>query len=376
VGLVGCSAALVSDELKSALPLVIAILVIGIWQAVNYYIEAAHQKTGLTTKTAVILTLLLGAMAYWNYLTLAVALGVVATVILYAKTEMHDLARKVTGDDIRASLKFAVITAIVLPVLPRETYGPPPLDVFNPFNIWLLVVFISGISFVGFILIKLIGPRKGISITGLLGGLASSTALTLSFTQRSKQNQELARPLALAIIIAWIVMFARVVLEVAVWNSELALRIVLPLLIPVAAGLAYSIYLYRSKNGDEKEETIKVSNPFELGPAIKFGLIFTVILAVSKVGMVYFGEAGIYISSFIAGLADVDAIALSLADLSKQNPALDQSAAAGGIVVAAVANTLAKGGIVIFAGAVTLRKAILPGYLLMVVCGLASLILI
>ncbi|MFC1584180.1 MgtC/SapB family protein [Fibrobacterota bacterium] len=376
LGLIGCSAALICDILKSPLPLVITILVVGVFLAVDYYIEASKEKIGLTTDAAAILTVLAGTLAYWNHLTLAVALGVITTVLLSAKTEMHNFAAKMTRTDIFASLKFAVITAIVLPVLPNKTYGIEPFDIFNPRKIWLLVVFICGINFVGFILIKLVGARKGIGITGLLGGIASSTALTLGFTQRSRQNGSLAKSFAMAIIIAWTVMFLRVIVEVAVLNIELVKLITLPITVPAALGLLYCFYLYRAQANDKSTEDIDLSNPFELNPAIKFGMIFTAILLISKISIVYFGEAGVYISSFLSGLADVDAIALSLADLSRKSAEIDYQVAARAIVIAAISNTLAKGGIVIFAGVPALRKAILPGYLLMLAAGIAGAVLI
>ena len=208
-----------------------------------------------------------------------------------------------------------------------------------------------------------------------MGGLASSTALTLSFTQRSKEAEKLAGSLAMAIIIAWTVMFGRVVFEVGVLNIELAKQIALPMALPVVIGLLYCIYLYRSQ-GNREDSEMKIHNPFELGPAIKFGLIFTAILAVSRLAQVYFGDAGIYFSGFFSGLADADAIALSLADLSKDATRVPADTAARAIVIAAISNTLAKGGIVIFAGAPALRKAILPGFLLMLAAGIAGAFLI
>ncbi|MBF0431754.1 MAG: MgtC/SapB family protein [Fibrobacteria bacterium] len=377
MGLIGCTAGFSCQVLGSALPLVASILAIGIILAVSHYLSSARsQNLGLTTETAVMLTLMAGAIASWNYLKLAIALSVITTVLLSMKKELHGFTKKLTREDIFASLKFAVITGIVLPVLPNKTFGIPPLDIFNFQKIWLLVVFISGISYVGFILIKLVGPRKGIGITGLLGGIASSTALTLSFTQRSKNNQELSKAFALAIIVAWTVMFSRVIGEVAVLNKTLAIQIIVPMLFPISVGLLYCIYLYIAQGKENKQQDIEITNPFELGPAIKFGLIFTVILIISKLATVYLGNAGIYFSSFISGLADVDAIALSLADLSRVHADLSETVAARAIVLASISNTLTKGGIVIFAGSPAIRKAILPGYLMMLAAGIAGIFII
>jgi uncharacterized membrane protein (DUF4010 family) len=375
MGLIGCTAALATDLLASPWPFVAILLIVGILLTVSYFIDAWRGAVGLTTEAAALLTVLVGALVYWDYMALAVALGVATTVLLSVKLEMQRLVEQITREDIYATLKFAVVTAIVLPILPDQAFGPPPFDVLNPYKIWLLVVFISGISFVGYIAIKVIGPGKGIGLTGLLGGLASSTALTLSFTQRSKANKALARPFALAIMMAWTVMFSRVVVEVAAVNAVLVPRLWLPLAIPVTVGLGYSLYLYISQPSYEKEE-VSFSNPFELGPAIKFGLLFTAILLISRAAQVFLGASGIYLSSFVSGLADVDAIALSLAELSRQPGGIDHALAARAIVLAAVANTLSKGGIVLIGGSSPLRRAILPGFLLMLVTGILAILII
>jgi len=375
MGLSGCTAALAADMLDSPWPFVGIVLILGLYLGLNYFIEASRGEAGLTTETAAILTMLAGALSYWNHPALAVALGVVTTVLLTFKLELHRFARIITREDVYATLKFAVITAVVLPVLPNRNFGPPPFDVLNPYTIWLLVVFISGISFVGYVLIKVVGPQKGIGLTGLLGGLASSTALTLSFTQRSTDDPALARPLALGIIAAWTVMFARVVVAVTALNITLVQSLWLPITIPIVAGLAYALYLFFTQQAGHQDE-VSFSNPFELGPAIKFGVIFTVVLLVSKAGQVYLGDTGIYISSFVSGLADADAIALSLARLSTEPQGIDLSTATQAIVLAAAANTLTKGMIVMVGGSSALRRAILPGFLLMMGAAIAVIIFI
>jgi len=369
MGLIGCSAAFVADIMHSPWPFVIVLFIVGTFFAVNYFIEAWQGDAGLTTEVSGLLTVLAGGLAYWNQLALAVAIGVTTAVLLSMKLEMHRFVRQLTREDVYATLKFAVITAIVLPVLPNKVFGPPPFTLFNPYKIWLLVVLISAISFVGYLLIKLVGARKGIGLTGLLGGLASSTAVTLSFTQRSQTSPELARPFALAITVAWTVMFSRVIVEVAALNIPLARLLCLPILAPITAGLAYCTYLFLVHPTEEKAE-IDFHNPFELGPAITFGLIFTLILLVSKAAQLYMGTTGIYLSSIVSGLADVDAIALSVAELSRVKGTLDTNTAARAILLAAIANTFLKGCLVMFMATSALRRAIVPGFLLMMTTGM------
>jgi uncharacterized membrane protein (DUF4010 family) len=375
MGLVGCTAAMAADVLASPWPFVGILILIGALIVVAHFVSAWRGAVGLTTEVAALVTILAGALCYWDYLALAAAIAVVTTVLLSIKLEMDTFVQRITREDVYATLKFAVITAIVLPVLPNQTYGSPPWDVLNPYKIWLMVVFISGISFLGYVLVKVVGPRQGIGLTGLLGGLVSSTAVTLSFSERSQKETELAKPFALAITVAWTVMFSRVVVEVAVLNVALLRVFWMPMAASAAAGLAYCAYLYLAQRTDEEGE-VSFSNPFELGPAIKFGLIYGVILLVSKAAQMYLGNTGIYLSSIVAGLTDVDAITLSMAELSRTAGGVDLSTAARAIVLAAMSNTVVKGGIVLSGGSPALRKAVLPGLILMLATGIGVAFLI
>jgi len=375
MGLVGCVAAMAADVLDSPWPFATVLLVMGALITVAYFLTAQRNGVGLTTETAAVLTLIAGALCYWDYLALAVAIGVVTTVLLSLKVEMDVFVRRITREDVYATLKFAVITAIVLPVLPNQSFGPPPLDVLNPYKIWLMVVFISGISFLGYVLVKVVGSRQGIGLTGLLGGMVSSTAVTLSFSQRSQRETELARPFALAIVVAWTVMFSRVVIEVAALNVALLRILWLPMAAAAAVGLAYGVYLYFAQRTDE-EGDVAFANPFELGPAVKFGLLYAVILLVSKAAQMYLGNTGVYLSSVVAGLADVDAITLSMAELSRAAGGVDLTTASRAIVLAAMSNTVVKGGIVLTSGSPALRRALWPGFVLMLVTGVGVTFLI
>lgn len=376
MALSGCTAAMLSDLLGSPWIFVGVIFPLGLLITVGYFVTAWRSDAGMTTEFAAFATILAGALCYQGELVLAVALGVTITALLSLKLEMQRFVARLTRDDILAALKFGVITAIVLPVLPNQSFGPPPFDIFNPYHIWLIVVLISGISFLGYVLMKLADPRRGISLTGLLGGLASSTATTLSFAQRSHKNPAFARSFSLAILAAWTVMFGRALVEIGAVNFALLRVVLLPMAITAAAGLLYAAYLHFSAAREEDEETVELANPFELGPAIKFGLIYAIVLFISRAGQHYFGETGIYVSSVVAGLADVDAIALSIAELSNQPDGPSLTTAARAIVMAALANTFAKGGIVIVTGSAALRRAILPGMLLILGAGVAVIIMI
>lgn len=365
IALLGCSAALLA-ELTGAVTFGIVASLLAVLIAIAYAFDAREGRVGVTTEVAAVVVFVCGALCYWDYLDLAAALAVVTFGFLTLKPQLHGIAQRISSEDLYATLKFAIISLIVLPVLPNQTYGPPPFDAFNPYKTWLMVVFISGISFLGYVLIKIIGSRRGIGLTGLLGGLVSSTAVTLSFSERSQDHPELARPFALAITLAWTMMFGRIVVEVAVLNRALLSILWLPMGAAMIAGLVFCGFYYfgqRTEQGSDME----LANPFELRTAIKFGLLYAVILVVAKAAQFYFQEAGLYAAAAIAGLADVDAITLSMAELAGAQGGLATSTAARAVVLAVISNTIVKGGIALSVGSKTLRYALLPPFLVMLV---------
>jgi uncharacterized membrane protein (DUF4010 family) len=222
IGLLGATAAYLADLLDTPVPLLALIAIVGAFLMVTYFVDAWRGDVGLTTEIAALLVLLAGALAYSDQTAVASGIAVATAVLLSLKFEMRRFVTALTPDDVAATLKLAFISVIILPVLPNQTYDvPSPFNVLNPFKTWLLVVLISGISFVGYVLTKVVGAERGIALTGLVGGLASSTAVTLSFTERSQGNESLARPFALAVMLAWTVMFGRVVVAVAAVNPVL-----------------------------------------------------------------------------------------------------------------------------------------------------------
>jgi uncharacterized membrane protein (DUF4010 family) len=375
LGLSGAGAAMIGEHFDSPWPFVSLILALTAFFSTAYYLRAQNGDVGMTTEVAAVVVVMAGVLAFWDELTLAVALGVVTTGLLSFKLELHGLAASISREDILATLKFAAITAIILPVLPNQTYGPPPFDVLNPQNVWWMVVLISGISFFGYLLMKLVGSERGLSLTGILGGLASSTAVTLSFAQRSQRSPaSLAKPFALAITLAWAVMFGRILVQVAVVHAPLLRVLWLPLIIMGGAGLLYGLYLYLAPGGDDRED-VEVANPFDLGPAITFGLLYGVVLFLSNGAQLLFGDAGLYLSGLIAGMADLNAITLSMAELSRTGN-VGTEVASRTIVLATVSNTAVKGIIVLAAGTAVLRRVFLPGFILILITGIGAAVLL
>jgi uncharacterized membrane protein (DUF4010 family) len=365
IALLGCCAALITD-LTGVWAFCAVMLLIGLLVAITYGIDASQGRVGMTSEVAAIVVFVCGALCYWDYLELAAALAVVTFGFLTLKPQLHRLAERISREDLYATLKFAVVSLIILPILPNQIYGPPPFDAFNPYKTWLMVVFISGISFLGYVLIKVVGSRRGIGLTGLLGGLVSSTAVTLSFSERSQDHPHLARPFVQAIVLAWTVMFGRVIVEIAVLNQALLSLVWIPLAAAMAAGLAFcGLYYFAQRTTEESD--VQLSNPFELSTAIKFGILYAVVLLVAKVAQYYFQDAGVYAASAVAGLTDVDAITLSMAELAGAQGGVALPTAAGAVVLAVISNTIVKGGIALSVGSKTLRRTLLPPFAVMLI---------
>lgn len=370
-GLSGALGALAADRAESPWLFVALALVVGGLVVASYVVTSRRGDFGTTTEVAAIVTFLSGGLCYWGEIRVAVATAVATTVVLSAKVELTRFVERLTREDLLAALKFGVVTAVVLPVLPNRSFGGPPLDVLNPYHVWLMVTLIAGISFVGYVLMKLVGVRRGIGVTGFLGGLASSTAVTLSFSQRSRGRERLAKPFATAIVLAWVTMFVRVLVEIAVVNRSLLQSLWLPMVLPAAAGTAYGVWLYLSQSS-RSEEGVELSNPFELAPAVRFGLLYAAVLLASRAAQLHFGERGAYLSAVLGGMADVDAVTLSMAELSRPGGSTEPSVAVWAIVLAALTNTAVKGAIVLATAEPSLKRQIWPAVLVIVLAGLAA----
>ncbi len=375
VALLGGAAAYAQMELDLPWLLVATFgAVIGlVWIA--YAIMAYRGHVGITTEVTVLFAFLLGALCVSGWVALAAALGVANLLLLALKNWLHRLAKRIEVADVEATLKFAVITLIILPLLPNQNYGPPPLDVLNPYKIWLMVVLISGLNFASYILVKVVGQEHGIGLTGVLGGLVSSTAVTLGFSQRSKTEPQAAEALALGILLAWTVMFFRVLIAVAVVNLALAQQLAVGIGLMAVTSLGICVWLWWRSRTQAKGTVTSGPNPFELSEAIKFGLMFGIIIFAAKAAEMFLGSAGLYLAGALAGLTDVDAISLSMANLALTNP--DHVSLAGRtILIAVLSNTLVKSGMIASMAAPQLRKQMLPWAALVLTTGAIAVFLI
>lgn len=367
ISLMGCTGAMIS-QLFVPWTFAMAFVILAAL-VITAHILASPKRTGITTEIAALLTFLFGGLVWWQMTPLALALSFATVLLLATKKPLERISQKIGQQDIAAALQFGLITLIILPVLPDRTFGP--LDVLNPYNIWLMVILIAGINFIGYVLIKILGARQGILLAGILGGIGSSTAVTLSFTAKSKKELALAPLFALGIVIASSIMFIRVLVEAFTVNPSVGKILSIPISCAGISGLlcCVLVWFFKIKNLEKtsEKEDIKTSNPFELWPAILFGLLFAVILFVSKGAQNLFGTSGIYFSSIITGLTDVDPITLSLSSLAGET--ITDTVAARGITLAALSNTFVKM-LITFTGAPRLIKYAFPIFSVMIVTGL------
>ncbi len=331
--------------------------------------------SGATSEMAAVVVYLVGILCGMNQFVLATAVTLLLFVILYFRDPLHKLAHGLNNVELVSTVEFMIIAFVVLPLLPNQDYGI--FNFFNPYKVWLMVVLVSGISFVSYVAVKLFGARRGIGLTGFFAGLVSSTALVFSFSSQSKKNQNVVNPYVIAILVASSAMFFRILATVSFVNPELLSHLYIPMLVMGIVGLLMAVFF--SFRGDKTDDEVKksligVKNPFKLWPALQFGAFFAGILLFSKIGSFYFGSDGLYITSFISGFFDVDAVTLSVANLSKEG--LDSHVAVVSIMIVAFVNTIAKGVVFFIFGNRRVAYRICIAYLFMILSGVISLLLV
>lgn len=319
---------------------------------------------GITTLIAALITFALGAFAVRGYAALAAASAVATTALLSLKPTLHRWLSNLEAEEFYAALKLLLISVVILPVLPNQGYGP--WGVLNPYHIWWMVVLIAGLSFAGYIAMKAVGAERGILLTGLLGGLASSTATTLTFA-RLARHIRLGRVLAAGTMMASATMFPRVLVEVAVINPQLLATLAPPLGLMTLTTIAYGLWLWRRHRARPHTGKLPLHNPLELTSALQFGLLLSIILVLAEALRAWLGDAGIYLLAFVSGIGDVDAITLSMARMSTLD--LPAEVAERAILIATLTNTLMKGVLVLAIAGGEMARSFLPGLVLVLMAG-------
>jgi len=375
--LVGAVAAWLARELDA--PAIFVTTVLGVTAlAVAGYVVQARTKpdaVGLTTEMAAVAVCLLGGACVVGPLGVAVALGVAVSAVLAYKQSLHDLVARLGTEDIEAGVKLLAATFIVLPLLPREAVDP--WGAIEPYSVWLLAILIAGLSLVGYVATRALGPDRGAAVTGLAGGLVSSTAVTLAFARRSRaEGGKADTVLAVGLLLAWTIMFPRMAVVVAVVHPQLVAPLLAPLGAMATVALAIAaVFLFQARAaGGRFAGGVPLRNPFSLTEAFRFALLFAAVLLVVKLAEQRFPASGYYVVSALAGLTDVDAITLSISRLARDGSA-DTHTAVVSIVLAALANTMLKCGVIVTIAGRSLRGKTVLATAALLAAGLAAVLL-
>jgi uncharacterized membrane protein (DUF4010 family) len=378
VALAGALATLLGRHLGASV-VVAAFAAVVVFLVVSYVdVVRRGGDRGITSEAAFLITFLLGAISVapeiipqgGRRVFTVLATAVIVTALLSSKPVVQPLMRRVSREDVVSVLKFLIVALVLVPWLPDRSFGP--LDALNLRVIGWMMLLVAGVSFVGYAATRLLGPERGLTVTGFVGGLVSSTAVTLAMSSRSKADKAMERPAALAVVLASSIVFVRVLVVVAFVDFPLARALAVPMLAMALAGLSASAILYRRSADQRAGEPIVLKNPVSLSSAFEFALLFAAVLAGSKAASHYLGSAGVYAAAVLAGSTDMDAIALSMADLARDQVAIPVAATA--VVLAGFTNTLVKGGMAAVIGSWGFARIVLVSFVAILAAGGLSLL--
>ena len=360
ISLAGALCAMLGEKAGSAWVLVAGLLACAGGVLSAYRADGDESwDSGTTTVVASVVTYGLGAATWYGFEDLAVALAIVVTVLLHFKAQIEGFSVRLTAKDVASLLQFAVLSLVILPVVPNEGFGP--YGAFNPYHLWLMVVLISAVSLAGYLAFRLAGGRAPALLLGAMGGLVSSTATTLVYARGAKGRPELENTAATVILLANLVVFVRIAVLTAVVAPAL-----LPVLAPVlAAGLAATLPVawvtWKRHQAEAGFASPELTNPTDLKVALGFGVAYAAILVAGAWLNDVAGARGLYGLAFASGLTDVDAISLSAMRLFG-DASIPAGTAAMAIVVAILSNVIVKAGIAFVAGGAALGRRCLAGF--------------
>lgn len=369
--LVGLLGGLVGILAKIYTPLLLgfALIALVILACIAFVIQQKKSEDiSITGVVSLVITFVLGSLSVSGEAVLAAAAAVITAVVLDNKKELHQALQRLQEYELDAALRLLLISIVLLPLLPNQAYGP--WKALNPYEIWWMVVLIASISFVGYFAIKIGGAKRGILFTSVFAGLSSSTALTLQFSQLSREQANISPLLVSGILLSCGTMFPRLLIVLSVLNPQLV-----TLLWPIVLVMMVALYLpawwiWRRSAIEKIEQSNKQTNPLALQSALFFGVVLAVIMLLSHALSDLFGNAGVLILSALSGITDVDAISLALGRQSTQT--LSVTTAAIGILIAASVNTIVKMGMVVAIGDKALWTKVAP---VMIGCVLSGAIL-
>lgn len=374
VALFGTLSAMLSSKADSPWLLIAGLCIVGLMIIAAYFNSPGEESDpGTTTVAALLLCYALGALIWYGYSKLAIMLAITTTILLYFKPELRGMTQRLTRRDLVSVLQFLVLTFIVLPILPNQNYGP--YGAFNPYQAWMMVVLISGLSLAGYVALQWTGHRYGPPLLGFLGGLVSSTATTLAYARHGKANESMVVLSAAVILIASQVVLVRLLVIATVISPAVLPSLLLPMGTGLAFGVAATLLGWRRLRSTADLPRPSSTNPTEIPAALGFALVYVIVLLGSAWLTDLAGNKGLYAVAAFSGLTDVDAITLSSLRLFQLDK-LSGHDAAMAITIAFLANMLLKFGMVFFIGGKNLAKHVLIGFAAMsagVVLGLLLL---
>ncbi len=335
------------------------------------YVAASRQDVDGTTEVAALIVLAAGVLAGMGRIRLASAIIAVEVLLLVEKSRLHTLVRRIDDLELRAAVRFAVMALVILPLLPPGPYGPS--NAVRPRELWLLVLFFSGLSFVGHFLRRAVGPGHGYLLSGLLGGLVSSTNVTLTFARASRGERSIERPLAFGVVAANTVLYPRVAAAVAALKPALLAALVPYLAAPAIVGALAMLPAIARRGEPQTTTPVAERNPLQLSAALQMAVLFQVVLVIVSLVRATWGEAGVLATAAVLGLTDVDALTVSMTRNVAATVPLETAALA--IAVGILANTGVKLGVVLFVGSPAFRLIAGGALLLMAAAIGASIVL-
>lgn len=368
VALIGYLALLLSEQFFS---LIYAVAFIGILIIVALaYSRTQKKDVGSTTEFSLIIAFVLGSLVYAQHYHLAVTVAVIVTTLLTLKFRIHEVVHQLSQEDIFSILYFIIITALVLPLLPNEDFGP--YNVLNPYKVWLIVSIFVALNFVAYFLAKFFDHERSIILTGILGGFASSTATAWYFSRQSGKSEQGGIIQTSAILLASSIMFPRLLIWLLLLNMALFKALWLPILVFGALGFGIGYYFIRKSGEEAQTSERQIENPINFREALFFAFIYIVIQFVVGFAEEQYGSEGVFIASGISGLTDIDAITISMANYGKESVSREVAAAA--ILIAAFANTIVKFAFCLIFGNANMKRYASYGFVPLLVGGTGYII--
>lgn len=336
-GLLGGVAALISASTGGVVLGLIFVAYAGVFAAFHWLEATADQDVSVTSVIAGLLTFLLGALAVLGDIGVSVAGAVAMTALLAFREQLHRWVKTLTWAEISSVLILLAMTFLLLPLLPNRTIDP--WGAINPYEVWLLTILIAAVSFVGYVAVKIFGDRMGILLAAAFGGLASSTATTLALARMSKERPESGRLLSAGILLAGVVMMARVAGITLLLNAPLASQTIGPM---AAAGavLGLCAILLTLGHGGPTDPLTTTRNPLAIDTALKLGAVIVAVMLAAGYLRTVLGSAGVVLVAAVSGIVDADALTISMAHMGGNG--VELRVAAQAILVGVAVNTVTK----------------------------------